>query len=189
MDPQRIMTPTGGANARGDCTCFECDAPANTQWRPHSFTYGVDADATELTVELPVRVCGACGFEFLDHEAETLKHEAVCAHLGVLTPREIHGIRQMHGMSRAAYSKLTGWGEATLNRWENGILVQNQANDRYLRLLAAPENVRRLERLDPDRRVFPDTDASRFSSLKVSDELRDQQRRFRLIPDAAVRVA
>ena len=189
MEPKHVMTPMDRADAPGDCMCFECDAPANTQWRDHTFTYGVDTDAAELIVTLPVRVCSACGFEFLDHEAETLKHEAVCAHLGVLTPREIRGIRQLHAMSRAAFSKLTRLGEATLNRWENGILVQNQANDRYLRLLATPDNVRRLERLDPGRRVFPETDASRFPSLELSDELRVQQRRFRLISDSGVRVA
>ena len=46
-------------------------------------------------------------------------------------------------MSRADFSRLTGLGEATLNRWENGILIQNAANDRYLRLLKDANNVPR----------------------------------------------
>ena len=133
----------------------ECDAPADTRWREHAFRYGAGASAVELNVTLPVRVCRSCGFEFLDHEAETLQHDAVCAHLGVLTPKEIRGIRRMHGMSRAEFSRVTGLGEATLNRWENAILIQNAANDRYLRLLARHENVRRLERLDAARTRRP----------------------------------
>ena len=50
-------------------------------------------------------------------------------------------------MLRAAFSKVTGIDEATLNRWENGILIQSAANDRYLRLLEVPDNLHRLERL------------------------------------------
>ena len=41
-------------------------------------------------------------------------------------------------MTRAAFTRVTGLGEATLNRWENGIMIQTLANDRYLRLLANP---------------------------------------------------
>ena len=118
--------------------CFDCDRDTRRIWGEHTFTYGLGADAAELTVTLPVHVCPSCGLEFLDDEAETLKHEAVCAHLGVLSPKEIRGIREMHGMSRAAFSKVTGLDEETLNRWENGTLIQSAANDRYLRLLAAP---------------------------------------------------
>ena len=51
-------------------------------------------------------------------------------------------------MSRAAFAKVTGLGEATLNRWENGLLIQNRANDRYLRLLASPGNVQALKRME-----------------------------------------
>lgn len=38
----------------------------------------------ELTVDVPVRRCEACDFEYLDDEAEQLKHGAICRHLGVL---------------------------------------------------------------------------------------------------------
>ena len=136
MDPRTTTRPVGGPPQ--NVLCFECDEPAGTDWRKHTFTYGSGNGAVDLTVEIPIWTCGSCGFEFLDHEAETLKHEAVCAHLGVLSPQAIRDIRRMHdNMSRAAFSKMTGLGQATLNRWENGILIQNRANDRYLRLLAS----------------------------------------------------
>ena len=108
MEPDRAAAPTGNDGAGNECACFECDAPADTRWREHAFRYGAGASAVELNVTLPVRVCRSCGFEFLDHEAGTLQHEAVCAHLGVLTPKEIRGIRRMHGMSRAEFSRVTG---------------------------------------------------------------------------------
>ena len=38
-------------------------------------------------------------------------------------------------MSQAEFARVTGFGEATIGRWENGLVIQNVANDRYLRLL------------------------------------------------------
>ena len=159
--------------------CFECDTATSTEWREHAFTYGVGASAVELSVTLPVRICDTCGLEFLDDEAETLQHEAICAHLDVLTPKEIRGIREMHCMSRAEFSRVTGLGEATLNRWENAILIQNKANDRYLRLLASRANLQKLERLDSPRpsRSLPSRTAC-FRTIKISEELRQEQAGF-----------
>ena len=113
--------------------CFDCDGNTRRIWGEHTFKYGLGADAATLAVTLPVHVCPSCGLEFLDDEAETLKHEAVCAHLGVLSPKEIRGIRRTHGTSRAALSKVIGVDEGTLIRWENGILIQSAANDLCLR--------------------------------------------------------
>ena len=145
--PSRATTATPPNHTQDTVPCFDCDADTRRTWGEHTFTYGRGTDAVELNVDLPVHVCPSCGLEFLDDEAETLKHEAVCAHLGVLSPREIRGIRERYGMLRAAFSKVTGIDEATLNRWENGILIQSAANDRYLRLLEVPDNLHRLERL------------------------------------------
>ena len=130
MEPSRITRPRENNRMPDEPACFECDTATSTEWREHAFTYGVGASAVELSVTLPVRICDTCGLEFLDDEAETLQHEAICAHLDVLTPKEIRGIREMHCMSRAEFSRVTGLGEATLNRWENAILIQNKANDR-----------------------------------------------------------
>ncbi len=186
--PSRATTATPPNDTEDTVPCFDCDADTRRIWGEHTFTYGIGADAAELTVRLPVHVCPSCGFECLDDEAETLKHEAICAHLGVLSPNDIRGIRRMHGMSRAAFSKVTGLGEATLNRWENGILIQSAANDRYLRLLATPNNLHRLTRLGSEQidSVPPsETNAGRFRAIDVSDEQRRQQENFRLQPRAA----
>lgn len=179
MEPTRITTQAKEQATTDEYTCFECDAPTRAEWREHAFIYGVGASAVKLSTTLPVRVCNSCGFEFLDHEAETLQHEAVCAHLDVLTPKEIRGIRKMHGMSRAEFSKVTGLGEATLNRWENAILIQNTANDRYLRLLASRDNIRRLERRGSSTvRPSPSPKTIRFRAIDVSEEYRRKQAAF-----------
>ena len=186
MTPDSMTTPIAEDTSE-EITCFDCDSPVSETWRNHTFTYGSGTDAVALTVHLPVHVCPSCGLEFLDDEAEILKHEAVCAHLGVLSPEEIRGIRRRYGMSRAAFSRVTGLGEATLNRWENGILIQSAANDRYLRLLAVLNNMHMLQRLgsEPTDLGRPsEADAGRFRVIDVSDEHRRRQAGFRLRPAA-----
>lgn len=110
----------------------------------HSFLYGSGDEAATLTVKVPVRTCSSCGAEFLDTESEEIKHDAVCRHLGVLTPRQIQRLRKLHDLSRADFARLTKLGEATLGRWERGSLVQNSAYDQYLYLLGFNDNVSRL---------------------------------------------
>ena len=67
----------------------------------------------------------------------------------MLTPWEIREIRKKHDLSRAAFAELTGLGAASLGRWETGALIQSLANDRYLRLLAAPGGLSALKGRDP----------------------------------------
>ncbi len=123
--------------------CPDCDGAATTAWQRHVFRYGLGESAADIEVELPVRVCGACGFEFLDQEGERLKHESVCRHLGVLSPREIVEIRKRYDMTRAAFAARTRLGEASLGRWETGSGIQSHTNDLYLRLLAQPDGMSR----------------------------------------------
>ena len=159
------------------------DEGITTSWNRHAFDYGSGDTAVELVVDVPVRRCETCEFEFLDESAERLKHEAVCRHLGVLPPDAIRRIREDHGMTRAGFARVTGLGEASLNRWENGLNIQTHANDRYLRLLAQPEIMRRLEELlTPEAPVEPAVvmAGTRFRTLEVNEALVREQATFRL---------
>lgn len=111
------------------------------------FMYGVGDEAVELSADIPVHSCTRCDASYTGTEAERIEHDAVCRHLGVLTPEEIQGIRKRHGLSRAAFARLTGFGKASLARWERGELIQNISSDRYLKLLQDPEVFRRLTSL------------------------------------------
>lgn len=164
-------------------TCPQCGSDAvSTSYIRHAFTYGSAA----LTVEqLPVRRCDSCAFEYLDEEAERLEHEAICRHFGVLAPAEIRRIRKRYGMTRKAFAQVTGLGEASLNRWENGIRIQTHANDRYLRLLARPENMVQLRNQvaashGQDAPEAPGGDGGRFRVLSVSVSMRREQGSFQL---------
>jgi len=135
-----------GVSADGaDVACPQCGQERiTTRTETQRFQFGRGEDAVELFADVPVRACGNCGFEFTDGEAEDTRHEAVCRHLGVLTPREILDLRQKYGLSRAEFAGLTRFGEASLARWETGALIQNPANDQLMYLLQFDENVRRL---------------------------------------------
>ncbi|MDE0044364.1 MAG: YgiT-type zinc finger protein [bacterium] len=159
------------------------EGEVTTTITPHTFEYGTGESSVELHVRLPVGRCDSCGFEFLDDEAELLKHRAICEYLDVLAPEEIREIRIGHRMTRAQFASVTGLGGASLNRWENGLSIQTRANDRYLRLLSHPENISRLETLKRSR--FRDSRrsdfvANQFRTITVTDAMREEQAYFHL---------
>jgi len=106
-----------------------------TAWTRYTFQYGSGSSDVDITVEVPVHKCNLCEFEYLDEVGETIKHEAICEHLGVLPPSEILKLRENRNMSRAQFSELLGIDAQKLSRWENGTSMQSIENDKYLRLL------------------------------------------------------
>mgnify|MGYP001618698874 CR=1 FL=1 len=127
--------------------CPECQSDAViTIYQAESFRYGSGDEAADLTCRIPVRSCKKCGFQFTDDEAEEIRHDTICKHLGVLTPNEIVSIRKRYSLSIADLARLTRIGEASISRWENGHVIQNAANDQLLRLLRYPENLERLKK-------------------------------------------
>ena len=182
MNRQTITNPL--KETQHEPSCGVCgDARVTTEWVEHTFTYGIGQSAAELTARVPVHSCAACEFEYLDEVGERLKHEAVCRHLSVLPPAEIRRIRKSHDMTRAQFSEVTGLGEASLNRWENGINIQTHANDRYLRLLANPRTMKELESFSV-RRASPRSGSGsgekRFQVIELTEARIKQARIFRL---------
>lgn len=184
---ERVRSTTGA-----HLECAQCgSSDVETRYELHRFTYGTGAQAVELEAEVPVRYCRACDFSYLDEEAEDIRHDTVCRHLGVLTPRQVLDVRARYNLSRAEFARLTRLGEATLARWENGIKIQNAAYDCYLRLLFFSDNVARLLQpaatstpISSDRHAGHST-ASRFRALSNPESLRDEARHFTLIRAAA----
>ena len=161
MDPRRSMARW--QEVEGHTVCPLCGREeVITSWKDHTFSYGSGKSEVELTVNVPVQRCDACEFEYLDESSERLKHDAICRHLGVLSPTEIRRIREGHQVTRSRFAQVTGLGEASLNRWENGLNIQTHANDRYLRLLARPENMGILMAPEPPADPVVDMAVSRF---------------------------
>ena len=133
--------------------CALCGAKAAVlRYRQHSFAYGDDKPVA-LTATLPALECEACGEAYAAPGAEDAQHDAICDHLGRLRPSAIKALREQHHLSQEELASLTGIGVASIKRWEKGALVQNDAMDRYLRLLATPHNLSLLRA--PLRAVAP----------------------------------
>lgn len=163
-------------------TCPDCGGHSfTTVLHDDAFEYGVAESTVTLHARIPVHCCDSCDFEFLGREGRRIKHEAVCRHFDLLTPTEIQGIRKCHGMTRAAFAEITGFGEATLNRWERGAVIQNRANDHYLRLLESPDILDRLIGIQGGIGGSTDPGAHPiWQQLQVSAAIRQQQSGFRL---------
>ncbi|HWG43391.1 MAG TPA: type II toxin-antitoxin system MqsA family antitoxin [Gemmataceae bacterium] len=98
--------------------------------------------------DVPIQVCDACGETFSGPPAAQIRHDAICRALKLLTPEEIKSLRERLGKTQQEFAELTGIGEATISRWERGRLLQNRANDNFLRLIAGnPGNLKLLQDL------------------------------------------
>ncbi len=127
--------------------CIECgSAGVSEQIKEQRFAYGSEENQVLLTASMSVFTCAACGYEYFDERGETARHAAVCRHLGVHTPEEIRHIREGMRLTRADFCRLTGFGSASLQRWESGLLVPSFSNDKLIYLLRYPDNVERLMR-------------------------------------------
>ena len=145
-------------------TCAMCGSlKVATKLSKDSFEYGSGDAAVYLEVEIPVHNCTDCSFEFTDHSADMIRHEAVCRHLGLLTPAEVGAVRK--NVSKAKFSRQTGIGQASLNRWEKGTLIQNVAMDNFLYLLRLPGNLEALQQ----RHDNPNSMESGLSTFRIID--------------------
>lgn len=182
----KLQSPSG--TATDELVCPLCESES-IDTSPHSdaFRYGSGDSAVTLRVDnLPVRRCAACDFQFIDHEGARLRHEAVCRHLGVLTPVEVREIRKRYGMTITSFAEATGLGPATLGRWETGALVQNRANDFYLRLVRMPSVMRILQQLSAHRSESTrkaDVSGRAFQEVDLDERVLREHANFRFRPE------
>ena len=163
--------------------CEFCESSEITKsTKTEIFIYGAGLDAVELTASVPVIYCSSCGESYADGEAELSRHDAVCRHLGRLTPEEIREIRRGYGLTQRELASLTGIGEASIKRWELGNQIQNSSCDNLLRLVRLPNNYRLL--IDK-----PTNDKQQFKyRTKIDDRVVRESQSFKL-RCVAVRVA
>jgi putative zinc finger/helix-turn-helix YgiT family protein len=127
-----------------------CDCcGAHAVWMSYAtehFNYKTEQDkVVELSVQVPVWTCRACGERYTDHRGEEIRHARVCEFLGRLTPAEIRELREGIGYTQSQWADLTGFGVASVKRWESGALIQGLAQDRYMRLLREERNIAALQ--------------------------------------------
>ena len=145
------------------------------------FEYGVGEGTVSLSTNVVVFGCDDCNCEFTGPGAEVARHEAVCRHLGIMTPAEIKDLRSRYGLSRHAFASVTRLGEASIARWEAGSHLQNRAYDSLLYLLCYEDNLHRLRNRHavavPGEAVSASEDESNFTlfspKFSPAGEIRD----------------
>ncbi len=91
--------------------------------------------------------CKECEDEFEDQNSNDdpleIAYKEYRRRHGMYQPEDIKELRKKFGLTQIEFSRLLGWGVASLSRYENGAL-QEEGHDRYLQLLKSPENLLKL---------------------------------------------
>ncbi|SUU90710.1 putative zinc finger/helix-turn-helix YgiT family protein [Aminobacter aminovorans] len=155
--------------------CEICEANAVTvRWYEEKFAYGSGDDQVLLSAVVPVYECGECGEMHTGHEAEELRHEAVCRHLGRLTPHEIKAIRESYHLTQEKFADVSGFGVASIKRWELGNQIQGESANNLLLLLRMPHNLRLVQEANKKEAFQP------TFRTKLSESTRQRSLVFKL---------
>jgi len=125
--------------------CPRCKDDVQTRIETRDEIFKVRGDP--IAIQTTVAACPKCGEDLFDEALEgkniAAAYDAYRRKHHLLTSGEIKELRERYGLSQRALAQLLGWGEVTVNRYENGAL-QNRAHDTVLRLIADPHNLARV---------------------------------------------
>jgi putative zinc finger/helix-turn-helix YgiT family protein len=97
-----------------------------------------------IKINASVVLCNECKEEVFVEEIDEKNLEAAYIEYrkmhSLLIPLQIIEIRERYGLSQRSLSKLLGWGEITIHRYEAGNL-QDEVHDEVLKFIAKPENL------------------------------------------------
>lgn len=115
--------------------CIDCDQEVLARITEQEERYTVKGDGP-FSIRAQVPVCPRCGAELFDEEIETENQRKLYGQYrrkhGLLLPEEIRAIREKYGLSQKSFSRLLGFGEITIHRYESGS-IQDKAHDTIIR--------------------------------------------------------
>jgi putative zinc finger/helix-turn-helix YgiT family protein len=137
MTPEKNSTEI--SLSQGKPFPWRCPECGKQEVRPATVrhTSPVKHDGRLYTVEVPrlrVPKCSACGELVFDNEADERIAQALREQLGLLSGEQIRRNREDLGLSQRSLADQLGVAVETISRWENGVLTQSRAMDRYLRV-------------------------------------------------------
>lgn len=121
--------------------CPNCFKEVELEIETRLETYPVKGEPT--TVEAQVCVCPDCKndvwvTEYDEANLERANNVYKKKH-GLLLPSRIKQIREGYGLTQTAFSKILGFGEKTIARYENGY-IQDEAHNNLLLLVSDVDN-------------------------------------------------
>ena len=124
--------------------CPNCEEYTEMTFGVEKEVYNVRGEPIEIEAE--VAICQKCGEKIFDEERDSRNFEIAYSQYrenhNLLPPDKIRTIREKYGLSQRALSRLLGWGEITIHRYENGA-IQDNAHDNLLRLIEDPQNMKK----------------------------------------------
>ena len=133
---KNITMDKGESNMKRVWFCPNCDEIIETKIIEKEETLSVKGKL--ITCTALVRVCAHCGEEIVDEDLDgvTLRrfYDAYRESEKLLTSADIRNIRSKYKLSQASFSKLLGFGEKTITRYENGA-IQDVCHDNLIRLM------------------------------------------------------
>lgn len=116
--------------------CYACFKEMETELKSVEETIVVKG--TPINTISEVRYCTACGGEIFDEKLDSknlnMAYDLYKKEKGLLLPSEIESIRKKYSLSAKAFSKLLGFGEKTVTRYENGA-IQDEAQNNLIFLM------------------------------------------------------
>lgn len=111
--------------------CGKCNKFVNANITSSIQTHKVFNE--EIKMKTEYYVCPNCKKELYDEtqDSKTLNtlYDIYRKNHNLLSPKQIKEIRSMYDLSQTEFSKLLGWGEKTICRYEGGSIQDNSHND------------------------------------------------------------
>ena len=159
--------------------CPSCEEHTEATLGVEKEVYHVRGEPIEIEAE--VVTCQKCSNKIFEEERDSRNLEKAYSHYRdehkLLPPGEIHRIREKYGLSQRALSRLLGWGDITIHRYENGA-IQDNVHDSTLRLIENPENLQKL--FEANRNKLPSYAVARLEK-RIADFLQeDDEKTFQV---------
>ena len=114
--------------------CLPCRKTVEANVVERKETYTVKGEPIEVLAQ--VAICPHCNQDLYDDELDSQTQQSVFNQYrqqhGLLTPKEIQRIREKYKLSQKAFSRLLGFGEVTIHRYELGS-IQEKTHDLLIR--------------------------------------------------------
>lgn len=149
--------------------CPNCNKEEETKIIEKETTYNIKG--LDITLNEKIRVCTHCGEAVYDEklldEMNDAYYNEYRKQKNLLQPSEIASIRSSLGLSQSSFSKLLGFGDKTITRYENGA-IQDDAHDNLIRCANTIEGLKAIWESKSDRLSETDTRKIRNYIQKVN---------------------
>lgn len=152
--------------------CQYCDLEGDIEYKRENITSNINGES--IIIELDIPYCKSCGAELSDNDLEDYRYDllyrAYREKRGLLHPEEIKELRVKYELSQRAFSRVLGFAESTINRYELGA-IQDNTNNALIKLSSNPENMLLL--LEQNKKNLSNTEALKLKSrieLLINEE-------------------